>query len=348
MKKHFLYLLLSLPIWVSGQYVNLRMGQIPFSNSMWNTWKTASKNADTSQYLLDMLGNKTKMRVVLSNSGITFSNAPGATYSGTAFDQLIPYLTTYGSYYPDTIVLEGIYQSAGWTATVIGLDSLTSYSVTFFGSRDRIDGQGDKFTYGKVTDTLNVDTNSRRIAVFNGLLPTAGQLSFTIASLSSFSYLNALQVVGTPYVSAAVAKIGIDSTVINYPNSFVHMTGIKSTGVLDSAYSWSQVSGPSPAIFTSQGDSMVMSGLRPGTYKFRLMVNDSAFISDSSFVSVTVNGAPACPICAVCPVCPAPVVCPVCPICPAPRTVKGVSKDEITGIITITFSDGTTQTIVTQ
>lgn len=331
-------------ITTQAQYVNVRIGQIPFSNSMWNTWKTASKNADTSQYLIDMLGNKTKIRLVLSNSGTTFSNAPGATYSGTAFDQLIPYLTTYGSYYPDTIVLEGIYQTAPWTGTLIGMDSLTTYSVTFFGSRDRIDGQGDKLTIGKVVDTLNVDTNSRRIAVFNGLLPVAGKISFSVASLTSFSYLNALQVVGAPHVSAAVAKIGIDSTVIHYPNSFVHMTGINSTGVPDSGYSWSQVSGPSTAIMGSKGDTMIMSGLRPGVYKFRLMVEDSAFISDSAFVSVMVNGPPACPVCAICPVCPPPIVCPVL----IPRTVTGISTNLLTGILTITFSDGTTQTITTQ
>ena len=332
--KKLLIIALLVPALLKAQIINLRFGQLPFSNSMWNSWKTVSNvNNDTSAYLVDVFGNTTKIRVLLSNSG-------------TAFDNLAGYLVGKGIY-PDTVLRQGIYQGQGiaWSVTLIGLDTTTVYSISLFGSRNRTDGQGDKISIPGDTITFRTDTNTIRTAEFDGLTTKAGQLSFRITDAYIYSYLNAITIHGNPRHSAAHAKIWIDSNAIAYPSSVVRLSGSGSTGGVGAA-SWSII-GPSTVIFGQpigggSPDTICAAGLRPGTYWFRLMVQDSAGIFDSSFASVTVLPPVPCPVCAVCPTCP---TCPVCPVCPAPRTVTGIKKDLLTGIITLTFNDGTLQSL---
>lgn len=306
---------------MQAQNINLRVGALTFSNPMWNTWKTASKANDTSAYLLDILGNKTKIRAVFSNSG-------------TLFDNLAGYLLGKGIY-PDTVLREGMYQNAGTACnlSLIGLDSATTYSVHIFASRNRTDAQGDTVRALGTAVRFLADTNATRTATFNGVITKTGTLTFAVSAIAQYMYVNAVQISGVPNQSKAVGKITIDSNAINYPNSVVHLTAIHSTGVLDSVYSWSQVSGPWKAIFTAIGDSMYISGLRPGSYQFRLTVEDSSFVSDSTFTTVVVSGPAPCP------------TCPTCPTCPKQRSVVDLSFDYVSKKWTITYDDGSLQTL---
>lgn len=122
------------------------------------------------------------------------------------------------------------------------------------------------------------------------------------------------------------ARINIDSSIINSPNSIVHVNTDSSTGAVASVQ-WLQRSGPTIAIFTPvAGSTFYISGLFPGSYTFEVVLNDSAGNVDSTFVSVAVK----------------PIYIPPCPVCPAPRTVTGITVVFINGIATLkfTYSDG--------
>lgn len=110
-------------------------------------------------------------------------------------------------------------------------------------------------------------------------------------------------------VSAPHAVVAIDSTVINYPNSVVHLTAGSSyiTNGTIKVVDFYLDSGDARVIL-SQSDSsgICASGLRPGNYRFKLVVTDSLGNKDSAYAGVKVNG----PVIPVCPVCPPPVVCP--------------------------------------
>jgi K319L-like, PKD domain len=343
--KRLLTILLLLPFLIRAQTINLRIGQLPYSNPFWNSWKTANgMTKDTSAYLVDVFGNTTKLRIVLSNSGTAGDNTSSTQ----------PYYLPGMGIYPDTVLREFIYNSAPWTATLIGLDSNSVYSVSLFGSRNRTDGQVDAITCDDSLRYFITDTNTRRQAVFTGLKTDSGKLVFSIVNGTTYSYLNAIVISGVPLHSAAHARLWIDSTILNYPHSVIRLSGDSSTGVYANAYSWSVVSGPSTPVFggrpigDSIGDTMYVSGLQPGKYTFRLLVQDSAGITDSAFASVMVNAVAPCPVCAVCPppvTCPTCPTCPVCPPPPAPRTVVDLSFDFFTHTTLITYSDGTTQSL---
>ena len=275
-----------LPGALNAQLINVRLGSLNFKNPMWNSWKTSSKNSDTSVYLADVFGNRTNIRVILSNSGTPFDNLAGYE-AGKGF-------------YPDTVLREGIYQGQGikWQIALIGLDSLTTYNVGLFASRNRIDGQSTQYSYSTVAQTFKTDTNTFRQALFNGLVASHGQIAFTVTDLYIYSYLNAITVNGVPNHSRAVAKIWQDSTVINYPNCTARLNPDSSTGVYGNAYSWSLYGGPAAPIIGKPlngkevGDTMYVAFPKPGTYVFRLLVQDSLGIFDSAFTSVTLNPAP--------------------------------------------------------
>ncbi|HXP50611.1 MAG TPA: hypothetical protein VN922_11685 [Bacteroidia bacterium] len=109
------------------------------------------------------------------------------------------------------------------------------------------------------------------------------------------------------------------------------------------ASSWSMISGPSTPIFNEIGDSMWISALVPGSYKFQLTVQDSVGNTDSIATTVTVSPF----ICPSCPILSASTCLPYCPSCPVPRTVVSTTWNAVTGLTTVTYSDGTTTTFKT-
>ncbi|HEX2534783.1 MAG TPA: PKD domain-containing protein, partial [Chitinophagaceae bacterium] len=97
----------------------------------------------------------------------------------------------------------------------------------------------------------------------------------------------------TPTNQAPTANAGTDKN-ITLPTSSVSMTASASDadGTIAS-YSWSQVSGPASASFSSTTVlNPTISNLVAGTYTFRLTVKDNAGATKTDDVIVTVNNAP--------------------------------------------------------
>src|SRR5579863_4582412 len=96
-----------------------------------------------------------------------------------------------------------------------------------------------------------------------------------------------------PVNQPPVANAGADMT-ITLPLSTVNLNGASSTdpdGTI-SAYSWSQVSGPSQSSITSPANASTnVSGLIQGVYVFSLTVTDNSGATSSDEISVTVNPA---------------------------------------------------------
>jgi len=89
-----------------------------------------------------------------------------------------------------------------------------------------------------------------------------------------------------------VARICIDSPVINSPNSIVRVNADSSQNA--TSWQWVQYSGPTPAIWTSVSGTphksdMLVSGLYPGSYVFGLYAMNAAGQADSAKIVVTVK-----------------------------------------------------------
>lgn len=146
-----------------------------------------------------------------------------------------------------------------------------------------------------------------------------------------------------PPASVPHAVITLDSSIINYPNSVVHMIANKSSATNGKivANDWYLDIGDSRVIISNADSGGVCaSGLRPGNYRFKLVVTDSVGNKDSAYATVVLN-----PL--VIPACP---VCPPQILCPFQRTVTAI-KVNINGLVLsiplagtiINYSDGSTQ-----
>jgi hypothetical protein len=125
------------------------------------------------------------------------------------------------------------------------------------------------------------------------------------------------------------AKIWVDSLIINYPNTVVHIRD-SSTGK-HTFVSYGATAYPTgfPGVWWSaygSGD-MLFANLVDGNYKIQMVIGDDTW-TDTAFVNVRVYGPPACP--------PPPV-------CPPPRNVIGFTIDAITGKFRFTYDDGSSQ-----
>jgi hypothetical protein len=88
-----------------------------------------------------------------------------------------------------------------------------------------------------------------------------------------------------------VAKAGKADT-ITLPLDSVQLNG-SATGSKIVAYAWTQVSGPSTAVISDDGNASTMvKGLVVGRYVFQLVVTDDKGLSGSDTTSVVVNPAP--------------------------------------------------------
>jgi hypothetical protein len=316
-------LLSSLISW--GQYINVRINpsNFPdnFSNSMWNNWKMKGIGylRDTSSAFIDMFGNQTTVRAIMSNDGTGFDN--GVKYSSNA-----P-LTQ------DSVLRKGIYISEAGTVTLTSLNDSSVFSISLYASRDRTDSQSTIFSVGNQSITILTDKNLTKAATFNNIAPTKGKIVVTFKQLKAYGYLNGFQIVGVMKHPPITAKLTIDSTIIHYPNSYVRVTDV-STGKGINVNQWFMVSGPKSAIFTPVGtgtNSILISGLVPGTYKFGEIISDSLGNTDSTTIGTTM-------LAAICQTCPPVVICPVCPVIPPPRTVTGITWTAAG--IKFTYSDG--------
>lgn len=322
MKKMLPALLLFLPLFSRAQTILVRIGSDTLHNPIWNNWNTWGKSNDTSGTFRDIAQYKTTVRAVLGNSGTRFDNGAG-------------YLAG-KSILPDTVIRRGISNGGIIYFSLLGLNNGSSYTVTFYASRNLLSGQKTIFSINRDSVTIPTDTNAIRTAVLPNLVPTKGELDFYVQNQPT-SYLNAFRIEATP-PQQLFAKINIDSTTIHSPNSLVHVNTDSSyeKGSHIAAVQWWEVSGPTTAIFTpvnAAGSQVIISGLFPGTYQFETLVNDTLANTASALVTVTVSPL----IIPPCPVCLPPV------ICPPKRTVTGVSWTLAAGVWVpvFTYSDGT-------
>lgn len=269
---------------------------------------------DTTKALYDFITTKTTVRVAFSVQGTPFDN--GFKYK--------PF-----QLWPDTIVLrKGVYYQGAVTITLLGLDDSSLYAVSFFGSRDRTDGQGNVVAFGTQSIGTITDGNVDKFAQFYKLAPSKGKITFTLRPGKAYTYLNLLTIDGVQKHGPVHAVITADSTTINSPNSIIRLsTDSSKGGPLNEA--WAQMAGPTVALFTGVGTHTWISGLFPGSYRFRVFLTDTLGRYDSAFVTIKVN-APKLP------------PCPVCVVCPAPRTVVGMTLQLINGVLVpkFTYSDG--------
>lgn len=143
-----------------------------------------------------------------------------------------------------------------------------------------------------------------------------------------------------PLKSIPHAILSVDSPIIEYPNSVVHLSARGSyceNGKIVSGDFYLDFGDKRVILSPSDSEGVCASGLRPGTYTFKLVVTDSAGNKDSSYTSVLLN-----PV--VIPACPPPVVCP------PPRKVISIQVLLFGAVINIpvdatkiNYSDGTTQ-----
>jgi len=106
-----------------------------------------------------------------------------------------------------------------------------------------------------------------------------------------------------PVKSIPHAILSVDSPIIEYPNSVVHLSARGSyceNGKIVSGDFYLDFGDKRVILSPSDSEGVCASGLRPGAYTFKLVVTDSLGNKDSSYTSVVLN----------------PVVIPVCPACP--------------------------------
>lgn len=277
--KRLLFLLL-LPAMTQAQIINASFNNgtawlLPMYNDI-----NLSDKTDTSQRMIDVFGNITPIRIV----------RPKALASGAFFDNGKGYLAG-RSMYPDTVARYGSYNSGLVTWQVLGLDDSSSYDVTIYGSRARTDGQVFVISSGKDSVVQTADTNKIG-SLLRGLRSKGGKLSINIRARYIYSYVNAIQLIGTPKKLLIQSVPVPDSATIHSPNSIVKVASA-STGPVVPGVSLAQVSGPTKAIF-SYGDAQhtFISGLFPGAYVFSMSVQDAYGNMSTATFPITVQEQP--------------------------------------------------------
>ncbi|GAA4341535.1 malectin domain-containing carbohydrate-binding protein [Flaviaesturariibacter amylovorans] len=161
--------------------------------------------------------------------------------------------------------------------TMEGVKRLDNYDI--FAKAGAFTAITESFTVNVTDGVLNIN--------FSSLAADGGK---TYAKVSAIEVLRA----GAPN-AAPVANAGPDHS-LTLPTSSVVLngSGTDNDGTI-TTYTWSQVSGPNTATFSSNAVAApTVSGLVQGSYTFQLVVTDNAGAqSVADGVTVTVNGAPA-------------------------------------------------------
>jgi hypothetical protein len=171
-----------------------------------------------------------------------------------------------------------------WTTTNSRLFDVSIEGVKKLDNYDIVAKTGAAFTATTESFTVTVTDGTLNIN-FNSAAANGGKDNAKVSAIEILS-------VATGTNAAPVANAGPDKT-ITLPTSSVVLngSGTDADGTI-AAYSWTQVSGPNTATFSSKTVAApTVSGLVQGNYVFSLAVTDNqGAVSASDGVTVTVNG----------------------------------------------------------
>ncbi|QNF35466.1 T9SS type A sorting domain-containing protein [Adhaeribacter swui] len=167
-------------------------------------------------------------------------------------------------------------------------------TVALNGSATDVNGTITGYTWSQVSGPTTASFNSKTIAqpIVGGL--TAGTYVFNLVATNNLNLTSAgdqVTVTVNTAPSLPVANAGADIT-ITLPTNSVTLTGSATDAKATiSGYTWSQVSGPSTASFSSKTTAKpVVSNLTAGTYVFSLVAtNSQKAVSLADQVTIVVN-----------------------------------------------------------
>lgn len=176
------------------RYVKVRMfgGVNPYTTGGWNNWNIASNLG--SGNLLYSTGQASTV-VVTTNYTTAIAENP-TTYPVTMCPIEVGRYASYNS-------------SSDAVFTISGLDNSKRYNLETYNTRNRTDGQITNVIVGGVTRTIQTDNNYATSAAFTNLIPVNGAIVITLHRLSTYHYINGLQL--TEISTDSTARIITDA-----------------------------------------------------------------------------------------------------------------------------------------
>ena len=172
--------------------------------------------------------------------------------------------------------------------------NLPTNNTTLSGSGTDADGTIGSYTWTQISGPNTAGFSSTTVAVptVSGLV--AGSYVFSLIVTDNLGTSSAADQVIITVNAIPIANAGADK-IINLPLTTASLDGLgtDADGTVN-GYSWTQVSGPNTAVFTSKTVAVpTVSGLAAGVYVFSFVVTDNlGAASLADLVTVTVNTAP--------------------------------------------------------
>ena len=179
--------------------------------------------------------------------------------------------------------------------------TLPTSSVTLSGSGSETNGTITGYSWTQVSgpSTAAFSAASSATTSATGLVQGTYVFKLTVTDNSGVTASDNVNVTvnaAPPTPGAPSANAGSAQT-ITLPTNSVTLTGSGSeTNGTITGYSWTQVSGPSTAVFSAASSATTSAtSLVQGSYVFKLTVTDNSGVTASNNVTVTVNAAPVTP-----------------------------------------------------
>lgn len=306
-------------------------GAVASSATVSMTVLNAIPTVGTGQYLIDIGSDAYKTATLgwnniysANSNNVPLVDSTGATTGATFTISPTPPAgcentngTTVGPY-PATATRDSIFTSTTgycgspslYTYTISGLSQSRTYNVTLYASRMGAggDARSTLFSVGMNKAIVDASENISSVATISNISPVNGQITITQekapsnTNTSGFSYLGVINVTSQaasgatppppPPVPAPTANAGSAQT-ITAPASSVALSGsgVAGTGRTITTYKWTQTAGGSATITSANAAVTSVTNLLPGSYTFQLTVTDSAGVTGSATVQVTVLNA---------------------------------------------------------
>lgn len=196
--------------------VNVRLydGAGAYKNKQWNNWNlTSTAFSNLSSGTLNYSdGTQSPITAILSNQTALADNGAGYALSS--------------SMCPDSVLRYSSYSTNTRTLTIKGLDNSTAYTIQLFASRNKTDGQKTIFKVNGQSVVVLTDQNISNTAMFSSVKPVNGIITVTLASNTTYNYLNGFRIYNTLSAGSitALSNPGTESMankvldVLVYPN----------------------------------------------------------------------------------------------------------------------------------